>query len=294
MIGIHKIGRVLPENQRMNSKVGADTMAYEIIELFKRRDIKFKICNNLKDIDSSLNTLLVISGVLEKSEFPTYVEAFKKVGRVLYLIDDPKLIRKGLLQHSELIIEPCGDLNKYKNQVFFPPELWTASYMPSMVSPENERPFRLIYWGSDTGADKAMRLEKYFPKHTTTYADDILYLKSKRYGFDSRVDIDKLEYARSKSKYTVCVCDSVLTKRKYYNGRIYEALVSGILPLIDSKYQVYGFRNLLTVKNKFGANLIMSWINNDDKLRIDKVLDLQDQYRKSLPTAEDDFLKVVL
>lgn len=290
MIGIHKIGRNLPDSERLNSKVGADTMAYEIMTLFKRRNVKYKLLNDLSSVTSEIDTLLLVSGVSEyKPEY--YQKIRKEVSNVIYLIDDPKLTRRHLVELSDLVLEPSLAVKKYENGDLFPPELWAASYSNKMVDPSNDRPIRLSYWGSDTGRRKAERLEKYFPNHSVTNENDVLYLKSKRYNRDTRVDITELEDTRSKSKFTICVNDMLLTERQYYNGRIYEALVSGIMPIVDSGYFTYNLTMIPIVKSSKMLESVIHLIDDDGRIKI--VRDLQAKYKDSVKYAEDAFLKVI-
>ena len=296
MIGIHKIGRILPSNlMRLNSKVGADTMAYEIAALFARKGVAYKIINNFEDaVIEEFETFLVISGVssVTTQEYKDILEKLKSKSNIIYLIDDPKLTNELLVTLSDIVLEPSEAVSTYDNGKIFPPELWAASYSYSMVSPEKPRQIRLIYWGSDTGPQKSRRLNKYFPFHSVTTQDDLLYLKSNKYGFDTRVDIDILEEYRSKAKYTICINDKLLSDRTYYNGRIYEAIVSGIQPVADSKYDVYDLELYVpVVKNRAQLEKLMEFTSVDE--RIQNVKELQMTYSKYVVRAEQNFLEVV-
>lgn len=291
MIGIHKIGRHLPDHlSRINSKVGADTMPFEVMSLFKRNNIDYKVVNDVFEL-FDFDTSIIVSGVSDVNE--RIYERLGKVSNIIYLIDDPKLIQEPLVNSSSIVMEPSYEILNLQNGRFFPPELWAASYSFSMRSPAIPRPYRLMYWGSDTGFGKADRLEKYFPKHSITNKDDVLYLKSQKYGFDSRVGIDLLEKTRGMSKFTICVNDDVLTKRDYFNGRIYEAIVSGIFPIADLYYGVYGkFVDVPLVVDNFMLEKVLN--ETSELQRIDKVLELQEWYKDRIPKVEDKFLEVIL
>ena len=292
MIGIHKIGRQLPYSvSRINSKVGADTMPFEIMSLLKRRNIDYQVVNDVNQVSSGIDTLIIVSGV-SKVFAKDYRKLQKTIGNIIYLIDDPKLTQGYLVELSNIVMEPSIAVRQYQNGLLFPPELWAASYSYSMVDPGNHRTIRLIYWGSDTGPKKSERLEKYFQNHSVANNEDVLYLKSQKYNYDTRVDIDILETTRSCSKFTICVNDRLLTDRQYFNGRIYEAIVSGIMPIADIEYNMYnGFKHVPVVKDR--KTLEYTIQNLEDKERITIVRDIQELYRTAVVKAEDVFLEVL-
>ena len=292
MIGIHKIGRQLPYSlSRINSKVGADTMPFEIMSLFKRRNIEYQVVNDINQLPSEIDTLIMVSGV-SKVFAKDYRKLQKTISSITYLIDDPKLTQGYLVELSNTVMEPSTAVKKYTNGLMFPPELWAASYSYSMVDPGNDRKIRLVYWGSDTGPRKSERLEKYFPNHSVTNNEDVLYLKSQKYNYDTRVDIDILETTRSRSKFTICVNDKLLTDRQYFNGRIYEAIVSGIMPVADVGYNLYdGFKYVPIVKDRKMLEHTMK--DFGDKERINLVREIQELYKTAVAKAEDGFLEVL-